>query len=184
MLPRRCPRQRRDGGSAAAFAAPKSWNACRFILKRLRSQSVDARGRAICPIPSSHRRWAAFHAQAPSLRAPIATQPITWKLFMSGLDRESVGNLQVAKVLYDFVVQEVLPGTAIEAAVFWRGLDRIIHDFAPRNRALLKRRDELQAKVDAWYRARRAQPSDVGAHKAFLSEIGYLVPEGPDFKVD
>ena len=103
---------------------------------------------------------------------------------MSGLDRVSVGNLKVAKILHDFIVAEVIPGTGIDPAAFWRGLDRIIHDFAPRNRALLKRRDELQAKIDAWYRARRGQPSDVGAQKALLAEIGYLVPEGPDFKVD
>ena len=103
---------------------------------------------------------------------------------MSGLDRVSVGNLKVAKVLRDFIVDEVIPGTGIDPATFWRGLDRIVHDFAPRNRALLKRRDELEAKIDAWYRARRGQPSDVAAHKAFLVEIGYLVPEGPDFKVD
>ena len=80
---------------------------------------------------------------------------------MSGLDRVSVGNLKVAKVLHDFILEEVMPGTGIDAATFWRGLDRIVHDFAPRNRALLKRRDELQAKIDAWYRARRGQPSDV-----------------------
>ena len=103
---------------------------------------------------------------------------------MSGLDRVSVGNLKVAKVLHDFIADEVIPGTGIDPAAFWRGLDRIVHDFAPRNRALLKRRDELQAKIDAWYRGRRGQPSDVAAQKAFLAEIGYLVPEGPDFKVE
>ena len=103
---------------------------------------------------------------------------------MSGLDRVSVGNLKVAKVLHDFIADEVIPGTGIDPATFWRGLDRIVHDFAPRNRALLRRRDELQAKIDAWYRGRRGQPSDVAAQKAFLAEIGYLVPEGPDFKVE
>ena len=78
---------------------------------------------------------------------------------MSGLDRVSVGNLKVAKVLHDFIADEVIPGTGIDPAAFWRGLDRIVHDFAPRNRALLKRRDELQAKIDAWHRGRRGQPS-------------------------
>jgi malate synthase len=103
---------------------------------------------------------------------------------MSGLDRVSVGNLRVAKVLHDFIVEEVIPGTGIDAAAFWRGLDRIVHAFAPRNRALLERRDALQAGIDAWYRDRRGQPLDVGAQKSFLTEIGYLVPEGPDFTVD
>ncbi len=103
---------------------------------------------------------------------------------MSGLDRVSVGNLKVAKVLYDFIVDEVIPGTGIVPEAFWRGLDRIVHDFAPRNRALLQRRDELQAKIDNWYRQRRGKPFDEGADKAFLTEIGYLLPEGADFAVD
>jgi malate synthase len=103
---------------------------------------------------------------------------------MAALDRVSVGNLKVAKVLHEFIVGEAMPGTGIDATTFWRGLDRIVHDFAPRNRALLERRDALQAKIDAWYRARRGQPLDVAAQKAFLTEIGYLVPEGPDFTVD
>src|ERR1700678_3750334 len=103
---------------------------------------------------------------------------------MPGLDRVSVGNLKVAKVLHDFIMREAIPGTGVEPASFWQGLDRIVHAFAPRNRALLARRDELQAQIDEWYRARREKPFDVAAHKAFLAEIGYLVPEGPGFKVD
>jgi malate synthase len=103
---------------------------------------------------------------------------------MSEVERVSVGGLKVAKILYDFVVDEVIPGTGIEAAAFWQGLERLIHDLAPRNRALLRKRDALQAKIDDWYRGRRGQPFDVTAHKALLAEIGYLVPEGPAFKVD
>jgi malate synthase len=103
---------------------------------------------------------------------------------MPGLDRVSVGNLKVAKVLHDFIMREAIPGTGVEPASFWQGLDRIVHAFAPRNRALLARRDELQAQIDEWYRARREKPFDVATHKAFLAEIGYLVPEGAGFKVD
>jgi malate synthase len=103
---------------------------------------------------------------------------------MSDVERVAVGGLKVAKILHDFVVDEVIPGTGIEAAAFWQGLDRIVHDFAPRNRALLVKRDALQGKIDEWYRARRGQPFDVAAHKAFLADIGYLVPEGPSFEVD
>jgi len=103
---------------------------------------------------------------------------------MSEVERVAVGGLKVTKILHDFVVNEVIPGTGIEAASFWRGLDRIVHDFAPRNRALLQKRDELQAKIDDWYRGRRGQPFDEAAHKTFLADIGYLVPEGPPFKVD
>ena len=103
---------------------------------------------------------------------------------MPETQRVSVHSLKVAGVLHDFVVNEVLPGTGIEASGFWLGLDRIIHRFAPLNRALLQRRDALQAKIDDWYRGRRGRPFDEAAHKAFLEEIGYLVPEGAPFKVD
>jgi len=93
------------------------------------------------------------------------------------------GNLKVAKPLYDFVNDEALPGTGLEAARFWSQLDALLHDLAPRNRELLAKRDALQAKIDAWYLERRGQPFDRAAHKAFLQEIGYLLPEGPDFAV-
>ena len=103
---------------------------------------------------------------------------------MSGVERVSIAGLKVAKVLHDFVVNEVIPGTGIEASAFWQGLDRIVHRSAPVNRALLQRRDELQAKIDGWHRERRGRPFDEAAHKVFLEEIGYLVSEGPAFAVD
>jgi malate synthase len=103
---------------------------------------------------------------------------------MSDVERVSVGGLKVAKVLHDFVVEEVIPGTGIEPSAFWQGLDRLVHRFGPVNRALLQRRDELQAKIDDWYRSQRGRPFDEAAHKALLTEIGYLVPEGPAFAVD
>ena len=67
---------------------------------------------------------------------------------------------------------------------FWTRLDRMVHDLAPKNRALLDARDALQAQVDAWHRQRKGKPFDLLAYKAFLTEIGYLVPEGPDFAID
>ena len=103
-------------------------------------------------------------------------------------ERVVVASLSVAKVLHEFIVKEVLPGTGVPEAGFWARLDRIVHDLAPRNRALLKKRDELQAKIDAWHRAQHGKhigkPFDRAAYKAFLAEIGYLVPEGPDFAID
>ena len=98
-------------------------------------------------------------------------------------ERIQVGGLQVAAELHRFIENEALPGTGVTAQQFWSGLDAILHDLAPRNRALLAKRDALQAKIDDWYRGRRGQPFDVAAHKAFLQEIGYLLPEGPDFAV-
>src|SRR5574343_1491450 len=97
-------------------------------------------------------------------------------------ERVQVGGLQVAKALYDFVNNEAIPGTGIAADKFWAGADAVIHDLAPKNRALLAKRDELQAKIDAWHQARAGQAHDAAAYKAFLQEIGYLLPEPADFQ--
>ncbi len=99
-------------------------------------------------------------------------------------ERVLVGGLSVAKVLYDFVNREALPGTGLSETAFWARLDRIVHDLAPKNRALLKVRDDMQSRINAWHKAHIGQPSDLTAYKKFLAEIGYLVPEGPDFAVD
>jgi len=97
-------------------------------------------------------------------------------------ERVQVGGLQVAKVLYDFVNNEAIPGTGVDAAAFWAGADSVIHDLAPKNRALLAKRDELQAQIDAWHQARAGQAHDAVAYKSFLQEIGYLLPEAEDFQ--
>jgi malate synthase len=92
--------------------------------------------------------------------------------------------LQVAAELADFIDTRALPGTGISAAQFWDGLAGLVRDFAPQNRALLARRESLQAQIDAWHVARRGQAHDHAAYKTFLAEIGYLLPEGPDFQID
>ena len=99
-------------------------------------------------------------------------------------DRVNAGGLQVDKELYDFINDEALPGTGITPETFWSGFDGLVHDLAPRNRELLDTRDELQRRIDAWYRENRDQPIDLAEYKAVLQEIGYLVPEGGDFTVD
>ncbi|CAN7143766.1 malate synthase G [Mesorhizobium caraganae] len=97
-------------------------------------------------------------------------------------DRVEIAGLRIARELNDFVNGEALPGTGIAADAFWTGLSAIVHDLAPKNRALLAKRDAMQEKLDAWYRANGA-PIDMEAYKNFLKEIGYLVPEGPAFSV-
>lgn len=97
------------------------------------------------------------------------------------LDR---AGLQVDAVLARFVEDEALPGTGIRAGAFWSGFAGLLADFAPQNRALLAKRDALQAKIDDWHIARRGQPHDHAAYKAFLAEIGYLLPEGPAFTIE
>jgi len=93
------------------------------------------------------------------------------------------GTLKIAKVFYDFINGEALPGTGIEPEAFWRNVQAIFDDLAPRNRDLLARRDALQAKIDVWHRERRGKAPDPAAYRRFLEEIGYLVPVGPDFTI-
>ncbi|SEJ08620.1 malate synthase [Azotobacter beijerinckii] len=96
-------------------------------------------------------------------------------------ERVQAGGLQVAKVLYDFINGEAIPGTDVDVAAFWAGAAGVIHDLAPKNRTLLAKRDILQAQIDAWHQARAGQGHDAVAYKAFLQEIGYLLPEPEDF---
>ncbi|MEQ8396778.1 MAG: malate synthase G [Marinovum algicola] len=99
-------------------------------------------------------------------------------------ERVEVGGLRVAKELYDFANNEALPGTGVDAAAFWDGLGAIVRDLAPRNAALLAKRENIQEEIDAWHKANPGPIGDLPAYKAFLKEIGYLVEEGPDFTVE
>jgi malate synthase len=91
-------------------------------------------------------------------------------------------SLKVDPSLHAFVVEKALPGTGIEPDHFWSAFSAIVHELAPRNRELLARRDDLQAQIDAWHKENGA-PADLGAYEGFLRSIGYLLPEGPSFKV-
>ena len=95
----------------------------------------------------------------------------------------SAHGLSIDKSLYEFIVDEVIPGTDVEADAFFAGFSKIVHELAPKNRSLLAKRDDLQAQIDAWYRKNGA-PSDLGVYESFLRDIGYLLPEGPDFKIE
>ena len=98
-------------------------------------------------------------------------------------DRIEIAGLRIAPELHAFVAGEAIPGTGVDADAFWNGFSELVHDLAPKNRALLKKRDDIQEKIDAWHRANGA-PSDLAAYKDFLTEIGYLLPEGPAFSVE
>ncbi|MGB0748187.1 MAG: malate synthase G [Magnetospiraceae bacterium] len=99
------------------------------------------------------------------------------------IQRIEENGLSVAKNLHDLVAQEIAPGTGIAPGHFWAGLAAIIADLAPLNQELLDERDRLQAQIDAWHQSHRGQPIDPDAYKAFLLEIGYLVPEGDPFTI-
>ena len=99
-------------------------------------------------------------------------------------DRVEIGGLRVARCLHDLVEDEIAPCTGVDAEAFWRSLADIVRDLGPKNRALLERRNELQARIDAWHAERAAQAIDPAGYRAFLESIGYLLPAGDDFRIE
>ena len=96
------------------------------------------------------------------------------------LDR---AGLSVAEPLARFIEDQALTGTGITADAFWKGAAKIFATLAPENRALLKKRDTLQAEIDAWHKERRGKKLDAREYQDFLKRIGYLVPEPEPFKI-
>ncbi|WIT13052.1 malate synthase G [Paucibacter sediminis] len=92
-------------------------------------------------------------------------------------ERTTIHRLQIASPLVSFIEQQVLPGTGLAPAAFWAGFDAIAHDLAPKNRALLAERERLQTALDQWHSAHPGPIQDMPAYRAFLQEIGYLVPQ-------
>jgi malate synthase len=101
------------------------------------------------------------------------------ELPMGRIDKNGLG---IDADLHEFLVKEALPGTGVDVDQFFTAFSQIVHDLAPKNRDLLAKRDALQEKLDSWYRQNGA-PVDMDAYEGFLKEIGYLLPEGPDFSV-
>ncbi|WP_368559653.1 malate synthase G [Acinetobacter indicus] len=90
------------------------------------------------------------------------------------------GKLAIAKELYDFIENEALPGSGLDSDTYWKNFEQVVVDLTPKNKALLAKRDDLQAKIDEWH---RNNTFELEAYKAFLSEIGYLLPEVEDFQI-
>ena len=99
-------------------------------------------------------------------------------------DMVTFAELDIAKPLYDFVNDEVIPGTGVDGADFWRSLAAIVRDLGPQNAALLAKRNVLQAQIDDWHHAYRGQAHDAAAYKKFLQDITYLAPPVEDFAVE
>jgi malate synthase len=95
-----------------------------------------------------------------------------------------IEGLRIDTGLMQFIETRVLPGLSVSADQLWSGLSELVYDFGSRNRALLDKRDLIQSQVDDWHKANRDAPHDRIAYKAFLQEIGYLVPEGEDFEIE
>jgi len=97
-------------------------------------------------------------------------------------DRIEKHGLQVDHRLVAFLEGKAIVDTGVSADAFWKGFSEIVHDLGPRNAALLERREDIQEQIDAWHIANRG--ADAQTYQAFLRDIGYLVPEGPDFAIE
>src|ERR1700744_6114110 len=91
--------------------------------------------------------------------------------------------LEIARVLYDFVNREAIPGTGIDAGHCWRGFAALVRRLSPRNAELLAGRDRLQSQIDAWHRQHSGAGFDRTRYREFLAEIGYLVPGQGAFRI-
>ncbi|MAI41320.1 MAG: malate synthase G [Candidatus Azotimanducaceae bacterium] len=98
-------------------------------------------------------------------------------------ERITAGSLRVAKELYDLISDEIIPGTNIKPNIFWKEMAEICKDLGPRNKALLRRRDELQEQIDQWHQLNQGKAHDAEVYTSFLREIGYLEAEGDDFEI-
>ena len=98
-------------------------------------------------------------------------------------DVVEVGGLKVDQCLYQLVQDEIAPGTGVNGDIVWSEFGKIVRDLGEKNRALLEKRDVLQNQIDEWHLAQKGQPIEMEKYKEFLSEIGYLLPEGEDFCV-
>ena len=98
-------------------------------------------------------------------------------------ERIESGGLRIARPLYELVSNDIARGLAMDPDAIWQAFADIVHDLAPTNRALLDKRNAIQTQIDAWHLARRGQPHDARTYKAFLIDIGYLIPEGDDFEI-
>jgi malate synthase len=97
--------------------------------------------------------------------------------------RIECAGLQVDPEIHALLENEILPGTGVEATVFWKALADIVKTFTPRNRELLAVREEMQAKISAWHKANPGADYDRAAYKAMLEDIGYLLPQPAPFKI-
>ena len=94
-----------------------------------------------------------------------------------------IENLQVSNELLKFVNNELLKDTGITPEKFWSGFDKSVHILAPKNKELIKIREDLQTKIDEWHKKNKGSEIKIDEYKEFLKNIGYLKDEGPDFKI-
>ena len=94
------------------------------------------------------------------------------------------GKLSIATELFEFVNNELIPGTKVNPEKFWKDLDKVVHELVLENRKLLLVRKEMQKKIDEWHIKQKGKEFDSKAYESFLKEIGYLVKSGPNFYIE
>ncbi|ROS05456.1 malate synthase [Sinobacterium caligoides] len=99
-------------------------------------------------------------------------------------ERIQKGGLQIAQEIYQLVADDIVAGTGIDVDTFWSEFESVLNDLAPKNRALLAKRDQLQQQIDQWHQQQGVNNIDPANYKRFLTEIGYLVEEGPEFTIN
>ena len=97
---------------------------------------------------------------------------------------KNVENLKVSEELLNFVDKELLKDTALSPEKFWSGFSKVVHDLAPKNKELIKIREEIQQKINEWHKSRKGNEINLEEYKDFLKSIGYLKEVGPDFKIE
>ena len=95
-----------------------------------------------------------------------------------------VNNLKISSELLDFVNEELLKGTDIKPEKFWLGFNKCVHELSPKNKELIKIREDIQKKIDEWHIKNKGNEIKIEEYKKFLKEIGYLKDVGPDFKIE
>ena len=102
---------------------------------------------------------------------------------MSASQYIDVGQIKIAKPLYDLVQSEVAPGTGRDADEAWMAFSQIVVELGPKNRSLLDVRERHEEQLSRWYRERKGQDIDPAEYRDFLLSTGYLLPEGEDFQI-
>jgi malate synthase len=126
--------------------------------------------------------------QAQSWKKNLFRVALRFSFFLASKDdmanKITAGHLEIEKVLYDLVADEIAPGTGVEVDAIWSGLATILEEMMPRNKSLLAVRDGFQKKIDDWHKSRAGKQHNAQEYENFLREIGYLLPEGDDFDIE
>ena len=100
---------------------------------------------------------------------------------MSLIDKNG---LKINSVLYEFINKEAIPGTNINSENFWKNFEKVVHELAPINKSLIKKRESIQTKIDEWHKNNIGKEFDKNEYTKFLKTISYLVEEKENFKVE